>query len=117
MIVDGQVIGGTAQGIGTALYEEMPFDTNGQPLNGTLAEYLLPGATEVPDARIDHMKTPSPYSAFGQKGIGEGGAIGPPAAIANAVNDALHPLGVELTELPITPRRLLTALMQARHPA
>jgi carbon-monoxide dehydrogenase large subunit len=117
MIVDGQVIGGTAQGIGTALYEEMPFDANGQPLNGTLAEYLLPGATEVPNARIDHMATPSPYSAFGQKGIGEGGAIGPPAAIANAVNDALHPLGVELTELPITPRRLLTALMQARLPA
>jgi carbon-monoxide dehydrogenase large subunit len=117
MIVDGQVIGGTAQGIGTALYEEMPFDANGQPLNGTLAEYLLPGATEVPDARIDHMATPSPYSAFGQKGIGEGGAIGPPAAIANAVNDALHKLGVELTELPITPRRVLTALMKARLPA
>jgi carbon-monoxide dehydrogenase large subunit len=117
MIVDGQVLGGTAQGIGTALYEEMPFDANGQPLNGTLAEYLLPGATEVPDARIAHMETPSPYSAFGQKGIGEGGAIGPPAAIANAVNDALHKLGVEITELPITPRRLLTALMKARVPA
>jgi len=117
MIVDGQVIGGTAQGIGTALYEEMPFDANGQPLNGTLAEYILPGATEVPDARIDHMATPSPYSAFGQKGIGEGGAIGPPAAIANAVNDAVRLLGVEITELPITPRRLLTALMQARVPA
>ncbi len=60
------------------------------------------------------METPSPYSAFGQKGIGEGGAIGPPAAIANAVNDALRPFGVELTELPITPRRLLTALLHAR---
>jgi carbon-monoxide dehydrogenase large subunit len=114
MIVDGQVLGGTAQGIGTALFEEMPFDANGQPLNGTLAEYILPGATEVPDARISHMETPSPYSAFGQKGIGEGGAIGPPAAIANAVNDALHALGVELTELPISPRRLLSALMKAR---
>jgi len=117
MIVDGQVIGGTAQGIGTALYEEMPFDANGQPLNGTLAEYILPGATEVPDARIDHMETPSPYSAFGQKGLGEGGAIGPPAAIANAVNDALHPLGVEITELPITPHRVLRALLAARVPA
>ena len=117
MIVDGQVIGGTAQGIGTALYEEMPFDANGQPLAATLADYLLPGATEVPDTRIDHMATPSPYSAFGQKGIGEGGAIGPPAAIANAVNDALHPLGVEITELPITPRRLLRALLAARVPA
>src|SRR5438132_559869 len=83
MIVDGQVIGGVAQGIGTALYEEMPFDGNGQPLATTLADYLLPGASEVPMLRIDHMETPSPYTEFGQKGIGEGGAIGPPAAIAD----------------------------------
>lgn len=117
MIVDGQVIGGTAQGIGTALYEEMPYDAYGQPLASTLADYMLPGATEVPAPRIDHMETPSPISTFGQKGIGEGGAIGPPAAIANAVNDALHPLGVELTELPITPRRILSALLSARVPA
>jgi aerobic carbon-monoxide dehydrogenase large subunit len=110
-IVDGQVIGGTAQGIGTALHEEMPYDASGQPLGSTLADYLLPGAVEVPEPRIEHMTTPSPLSLFGQKGIGEGGAIGPPAAIANAVNDALAPLGVELTELPITPRRVLAALL------
>jgi carbon-monoxide dehydrogenase large subunit len=114
MIVDGQVYGGTAQGIGTALYEEMPFDENGQPLASTLADYLLPGATEVPSIRIEHMETPSPYSEFGQKGLGEGGAIGPPAAIANAINDALHPLGVEIGETPITPRRLMAALEAAR---
>jgi carbon-monoxide dehydrogenase large subunit len=114
MIVDGQVYGGTAQGIGTALYEEMPFDANGQPLASTLADYLLPGPTEVPDIAIDHMETPSPYSAFGQKGIGESGAIGPPAAIANAVNDALREFGVEVTELPITPSRLLRAISEAR---
>ncbi len=114
MIVDGQVHGGTAQGIGTALYEEMPFDENGQPLASTLADYLLPGATEVPAIRIEHMETPSPYSEFGQKGIGEGGAIGPPAAIANAVNDALRPLGVEIGETPITPQRLMAALAAAR---
>ena len=114
MIVDGQVYGGTAQGIGTALYEEMPFDKNGQPLASTLADYLLPGATEVPSVRIEHMETPSPYSEFGQKGIGEGGAIGPPAAIANAVNDALRPLGVEICETPITPRRLMAALAAAQ---
>jgi carbon-monoxide dehydrogenase large subunit len=114
MIVDGQVIGGTAQGIGTALYEEMPFDGNGQPLAATLADYMLPGATEVPAIRIDHMETPSPYTSFGQKGIGEGGAIGPPAAIANAVNDALRPLGVEISELPITPHRIVAALMKRR---
>jgi carbon-monoxide dehydrogenase large subunit len=111
MIVDGQVIGGTAQGIGTALYEEMPYDYAGQPLGSTLADYLLPGATEVPEPRIEHMQTQSPLSMFGQKGIGEGGAIGPPAALANAVNDALAPLGVELTELPITPRRVVAALL------
>jgi carbon-monoxide dehydrogenase large subunit len=110
MIVDGQVAGGTAQGIGTALFEEMPFDAHGQPLASTLAEYCLPGATEMPPLRILHMRTPSPYSGFGQKGIGEGGAIGPPAAIANAVNDALRPLGVSVAELPITPARLLAAL-------
>lgn len=113
LIVDGQIVGGTAQGIGTALYEEMPYDGNGQPLASTLADYLLPGATEVPDLRILHMETPSPYTKFGQKGLGEGGAIGPPAAIANAVNDALDPLGVEVSELPITPRRLLAALAAA----
>lgn len=112
MIVDGQVTGGMAQGIGTALYEEMPFDRQGQPLASTLADYLLPGPVEVPDLRILHMESPSPYTEFGQKGIGESGAIGPPAAIGNAINDALKGLGVEVDALPITPRRLL-ALIQA----
>ena len=114
MIVDGQVYGGTAQGIGTALYEEMPFDAEGQPLATTLADYLLPSATEVPAIRIDHLETPSPYTRFGQKGIGEGGAIAPPAAIANAVNDALAPLGVEITESPLTPRRIVEALLRKK---
>jgi carbon-monoxide dehydrogenase large subunit len=113
MIVDGQIFGGLAQGIGTALYEEMPFDANGQPLATTLADYMLPGATEVAAPRVEHMATPSPLTYFGQKGIGEGGAIAPPAAISNAVNDALAPLGVEMLECPITPRRLLAALGKA----
>jgi carbon-monoxide dehydrogenase large subunit len=113
MVVDGQVCGGTAQGIGTALYEEMAFDANGQPLASTLADYHLPGASEIPSLVIDHMETPSPISFFGQKGIGESGAIGPPAAIANAVNDAIRPLGAEIGELPITPERLLAALARA----
>ena len=112
MIVEGQLIGGTAQGIGTALYEEMSFDEYGQPLAATLADYMLPGATEIPELRIEHMETPSPYTSFGQKGIGEGGAIGPPAAIANAVNDALRPFGVEIRELPITPHRIMAALLR-----
>ena len=114
MIVDGQIFGGLAQGIGTALYEEMPFDRAGQPLATTLADYLLPGPSEVPEPRLDHMETPSPYTQFGVKGIGEGGAIAPPAAIANAVNDALRPLGVELLHSPITPRRIVAAILAAR---
>jgi len=110
MIVDGQVLGGLAQGIGTAIYEEMPFDSEGQPLACTFADYLLPGAGEMPAVRIEHLETPSPYTEFGQKGIGESGAIGPPAAIANAVNDALKGFGVEISELPITPNRLFAAI-------
>lgn len=114
MIVDGQVYGGLAQGIGSALFEEMPFNSEGQPLASTLADYMLPGATEMPTVRMEHMTIPSPITRFGQKGIGEGGAVAPPAAIANAVNDALHDLGVEITECPITPRRLLAALAEAK---
>jgi carbon-monoxide dehydrogenase large subunit len=114
MVVDGQVYGGAAQGIGTALYEEMQFDEAGQPLASTLADYLLPGPTEIPAFRIDHIETPSPNTEFGVKGIGESGAIGPPAAIANAINDALAPLGVELLETPMTPRRILAAIFEAQ---
>ena len=110
MVVDGQILGGTVQGIGTALYEETPYDQNGQPMANTLAEYLLPSAGEVPFIRIDHMKTPSPFSKFGQKGLGEGGAIGPPAAIANAVNDALKTTGLMVDQLPISPFRLFELL-------
>jgi carbon-monoxide dehydrogenase large subunit len=117
MIVDGQIHGGLAQGIGAALFEEMPFDAQGQPLASTLADYLLPGSAEVPDIRVFHMETPSPYTEFGQKGVGEGGAIGPGAAIANAVNDALQKLGVEICEIPITPRRILEAIARTRRAA
>ena len=114
MIVDGQVAGGVAQGIGTALYEEMTFDPAGQPGAATLADYALPGAAEVPAVRIEHMQSPSPYTRFGQKGIGEGGAIGPPAAIANAVNDALRGLGAQVDRLPITAHRVVAAVLAAR---
>jgi carbon-monoxide dehydrogenase large subunit len=112
MIVDGQIYGGFAQGVGTALYEEMPFDSSGQPLASTLADYLLPGSTEVPAPVLDHMETLAPYTEFGVKGIGEGGAIAPPAAIANAVNDALRPLGAELLVSPITPHRIVRAIAE-----
>ena len=113
MVADGQVLGGLAQGIGTALFEEMPYASDGQPMAATLADYLLPGATEVPAARLEHIETPSPYTEFGQKGIGEGGAIAPPAAIVNAINDALAALGVEITECPASPRRIREALRRA----
>jgi len=114
MIVEGQAFGGTAQGIGTALFEETPYDAGGQPLASTLADYLLPGPTELPNMRIEHMETPSPYTAHGIKGVGEGGAIAPPGAIVNAINDALQPLGVEMGEIPVSPRRLLGKLLAAR---
>ncbi|MFG1185120.1 xanthine dehydrogenase family protein molybdopterin-binding subunit [Xanthobacter aminoxidans] len=114
MVVDGQIIGGLAQGIGTALYEEMAFDASGQPLASTLADYLLPGAPEVPMPFIGHMETPSPYTKFGVKGIGEGGAIAPPAAIANAINDALRPLGAEMLRAPVTPRRIVEQVLAVR---
>ena len=113
MIVDGQTFGGAAQGIGTALFEESPYDDNGQPLASTLIDYLLPGPTELPRFRIQHMETPSPYSAHGLKGVGEGGAIAPSAAIVNAINDALKPLGAVLGQIPATPERILTAIAAA----
>ncbi|HWK66735.1 MAG TPA: xanthine dehydrogenase family protein molybdopterin-binding subunit [Rhizobiaceae bacterium] len=114
MVVDGQIYGGLAQGIGTALYEEMNFDASGQPLASTFADYLLPGPTEVPAPRLDHMETLAPYTEFGVKGLGEGGAIAPPAAIGNAVNDALRGLGAELLHSPMTPRRVLEAIRKSR---
>jgi carbon-monoxide dehydrogenase large subunit len=113
MIVEGQVVGGVAQGLGTALYEEVPYDENGQPLASTFLDYMIPGATEVPDVRVLHMETPSPHTRFGIKGMGEGGAIAPPAAIVNAINDALKPLGAEIGQTPATPDRILQAIVAA----
>ncbi|SOZ12162.1 xanthine dehydrogenase family protein molybdopterin-binding subunit [Cupriavidus taiwanensis] len=113
MVVEGQTYGGVAQGIGTAMFEAMHYDGNGQPLASTLADYMLPGPTEIPSIRIHHFETPSPHTEFGAKGMGEGGAIAPPAAIFNAVNDALRDFGVELKETPLTPRKILEALEAA----
>ena len=114
MVVDGQTVGGAAQGIGTALYEESPYDANGQPLASTFLDYIVPGATEIPDIAIVHMQTPSPYTEHGIKGMGEGGAIAPPATLFNAVNDALKDMGVEVSETPLSPRRLLAAIRAAK---
>jgi aerobic carbon-monoxide dehydrogenase large subunit len=114
MIVDGQIRGGVVQGIGNALYEELAYDEHGQPQNVTLADYLLPGAAELPAIKIAHLHTPSPYTEFGVKGMGEGGAIAPPAAIGNAVRDALASIGAEVNETPMTPKRVLAAIRRCR---
>ena len=90
MIVDGQVQGGIAQGIGTALYEEIPYDEMGQPLATTFGDYMVPCAPEIPTVRVAHLVTPAIATEYGVKGLGEGGAIAPPAAIANAVADAFR---------------------------
>ena len=113
-IVEHQAIGGIAQGIGTALYEEQQYDANGQPNASTLADYVIPGPTEVPNIRIFHLESPSPYTELGIKGMGEGGAIAPPAVIFNAVNNALDFLGVEVRDTPLTPEKLLDAIERAR---
>jgi carbon-monoxide dehydrogenase large subunit len=111
MVVDGQIIGGVVQGIGTALYEESSYDATGQPKSATLVDYLLPGAGDVPFIRIDHLVHPSPFTEFGIKGVGEGGAIPSAAAVCSAVNDALKEWDIELSETPLTPQRILAALM------
>ena len=116
LIVKGQVIGGYAQGIGNVLYEESVYDDAGQPLSVTLADYHVPAAPMVPDCKYEHMESPSPYSTFGIKGVGESGAIGPLGAIGNAINDALTGLGVEINETPVTPRRIFAAIERAAAP-
>ncbi len=110
MVVDGQVMGGVVQGIGTALFEEIPYDAEGQPLATTFAEYLMPCASELPPIRVRHMVTPSLFTEYGIKGVGEGGAIAPPAAIANALCDAFRGQGAQFNETPCTPRRVVAAL-------
>jgi carbon-monoxide dehydrogenase large subunit len=114
LVVDGQIQGGVAQGIGMALYEHAIYDENGQFLTGTLMDYLVPTAVDVPRVEIGHIESPSPHTPGGIKGMGEGGAIAPPAAIANAVADALSPFGVRVSETPLTPERVLAALERAQ---
>lgn len=107
LLVDGQIHGGVAQGIGAALYEEIAYDQNGQLLSGSFVNYLLPGAMEVPNIKTVHLESPSPLNPLGVKGLGEGGAIAPPAAIANALADALLPFTVRVNEIPLSPNRVM----------
>src|SRR5207248_3616848 len=113
MLVEGQSRGGVAQGIGTALCEEIPYDAKGQPLAATFLDYHMPGAHELPAIKIGHMHTPASATEYGMKGMGEGGAVAPPAAIANAVRDALTAIGAEVNETPLTPARVLAAIKRA----
>jgi carbon-monoxide dehydrogenase large subunit len=114
LIVDGQVQGGIAQGIGTALYEEIPYDEQGQPLATTFGDYMVPCAPEIPTVRVAHLVTPALVTEYGVKGLGEGGAIAPPAALANAVADAFRNIGASFNETPLTPRRVSEAVERAR---
>jgi carbon-monoxide dehydrogenase large subunit len=113
MIAEGQVHGGIAQGIGNALLEEIVYDETGGILTANLADYMPPTAREVPPIELLHMETPSTTSITKAKGLGEGGTIGAPAAVINAINDALAPFGVEIHEMPATPQRIRAALRAA----
>jgi carbon-monoxide dehydrogenase large subunit len=114
IIVDGQVHGGVAQGVGGALFEEMVYDEMGQLLTGSLMDYAVPKADDLPLIETVHLEFPSPRNPLGVKGLGEGGAISPPAAIANAIEDALAPFGVRITETPVTAARIVALLERAR---
>ena len=114
MIVDGQTHGAVAQGIGNALYEDFAYDESGQPLTTSFMDYLIPGALEVPPVEVIHVETPPAVSVSGFKGMAEGGTIGATAAVANAVADALAPLGVDVRELPLTPDRIVRLLREGR---
>ncbi|HWO95440.1 MAG TPA: xanthine dehydrogenase family protein molybdopterin-binding subunit [Bacillus sp. (in: firmicutes)] len=113
MIVDGQVQGGIAQGIGAALYEEVVYDEKGQLLTGSYMDYLLPTSMEIPNVKKGHQEFLSTRNPLGIKGVGEGGAISPPAAIANAVVDALDPLEITINRLPISPSNLRQWIKEA----
>ena len=113
MIADGQVHGGIAQGIGNALLEEIVYDETGGILTANLADYMPPTAREIPPIELHHMETPSTQSITKAKGLGEGGTIGAPAAVINAINDALTPFGVAIDEMPATPQRIRAALREA----
>jgi aerobic carbon-monoxide dehydrogenase large subunit len=110
LLVDEQVRGGIVQGIGAALYEECPYSTEGQLLIGSMADYLVPMAAEMPDIEVGHVETPTQESLLGAKGAGEAGTAGAPGAVMNAINDALRPFGAKVFAQPFTPERILAAL-------
>jgi carbon-monoxide dehydrogenase large subunit len=108
------VHGGVAQGIGAALHEEVVYDEAGQLKTASLVDYVMPAASEIPPIEVVHIESEQPKTLGGFRGMGEGGTIGAPAAVANAVADALAPLGIEINELPVTPERLFRLLTAAK---
>jgi carbon-monoxide dehydrogenase large subunit len=112
-VVEGQIAGGVAQGIGGVLYEHLVYDDDGNPLSASFMDYLVPSAAELPPIEYGHIETPSPGPG-GYKGVGEGGAIGAPPAVVNAVADALAPLGVTVTRLPLSPARIVAMMQEVR---
>jgi carbon-monoxide dehydrogenase large subunit len=108
-IVEGQIAGGSVQGMGGILYEHLAYDEEGNPVATTFMDYLLPTATEVPMIEYGHVETPS-KGPGGYKGVGEGGAIGAPPAVANAIADALAPFNVTITKMPLGPADILALL-------
>ena len=117
MVVEGQLHGGIVQGLGSALSEEVVHDAAGQLLTGTLMEYGLPRADEVPDLSVESLDHPSAINDLGIKGVGESGVISPAACIANALEDALADRGVDVTRVPLTPFRVFELLRAARRPS
>src|SRR5262245_23201829 len=114
MIAEGQIYGGALHGLGGALYEELAYDDDGQLLTGSFMDYLVPTASEAPEIDIEHVVSPSPLTTLGSKGLGESSSMTVPAVIANAVSDALAPLGIRINDLPMTPSRLWALIRKAR---
>jgi carbon-monoxide dehydrogenase large subunit len=112
-VVEGQIAGGVVQGIGGVLYEHMPYDADGNPLSTTFVDYLLPTAAEVPIVEYGHIETPAPTNPGGFKGMGEGGAIGSPPAVINAVADAIAHLGALVNRQPLSPGAIIAAIEEA----
>jgi CO/xanthine dehydrogenase Mo-binding subunit len=114
LLVEGQVVGATVQGLGGVMYEELAYDENGQFLTGTFMDYTMPTAKEVPPIEVYHQETPSPFTALGTKGAGESAVSAPFGAFLSAVEDALAPLGVTINETPLTPNRVWRWIQEAK---
>jgi carbon-monoxide dehydrogenase large subunit len=113
-LVDEQIRGGVVQGIGAALYEQCIYGDDGQLENGSLVDYLVPMAGEMPDIHVTHVETPTSATTLGARGVGEAGTVGAAAAIWTAVNDALAPFGATVTSQPITPEHVLDRIAISR---